>query len=286
MKAFPTEDWGAALEWLQNQREQHETPHTKPGYNDDTRHLSGTSPPNESGVTLLPGTELMDIFDSVESRRRFVIAAAGVLVVSGGLYLLVREYLPFLTSSNELRAFVAGYGVLAPLVFIGLQAAQVLLAPIPGQVTGFVSGYLFGGLLGTIYSLVGVTIGSSLAFWLSRRYGRPFVENVIHEDVMQRFDAFVDEAGLLSLFVMFLIPGLPDDILCFMGGLTDIELWKLITVMFVGRVPAYVLINVSGSSLADNNLSLAVVLLLVMLGFSVWGFLRRDRIMDRLKQLG
>ncbi|WP_245708203.1 TVP38/TMEM64 family protein [Halobacterium jilantaiense] len=210
------------------------------------------------------------------------MASVGVVVVFAGLYLLVRQHLPFLTNGDELRAFVAGYGVLAPLVFIGLQAAQVLIAPVPGQITAFVSGYLFGGVLGTIYSLIGVTIGSAIAFWLSRRYGRPFVESVIQDDIMKRFDAFVDKAGLPSLFALFLVPGLPDDILCFVSGLTDIPLWKLITVMFLGRAPAYVLVNVSGASLADNNLSLTVALLIVVLGFSAWGVLRRDEIMDAL----
>jgi uncharacterized membrane protein YdjX (TVP38/TMEM64 family) len=226
----------------------------------------------------------MDVFASSSSRRRFILASAGAVVVFAGLYLLVREYLPFLTNGDELRAFVAGYGVLAPLVFVGLQAVQVLLAPIPGQIMAFVSGYLFGGVLGTIYSLIGVTIGSSIAFWLSRRYGRPFVESVIQNDIMERFDAFVDTAGLPSLFALFLVPGLPDDILCFVSGLTDIKLWKLISVMFVGRAPAYVLVNVSGSSLADDNLSLTVALLLVVIGLSVWGVLRRDEIMDALSK--
>jgi len=65
----------------------------------------------------------------------------------------------------ELRAFVAGYGALSPLVFIGFQAAQLSIAPITGQITAFVSDYLFGGILRTIYDLIGVTIGSAIAFW-------------------------------------------------------------------------------------------------------------------------
>ena len=228
----------------------------------------------------------MSVFASARHRRTFVLVAGVALLGVAGLSLLVGQYLPFLTNGAELRAFVDGYGAFAPLVFVGLQAGQVLLAPIPGQLTGFVSGYLFGGFLGTVYSLVGVTIGSTIAFWLSRRYGRPFVERVLRAEVMDRFDAFVDQAGLLSLFVMFLLPGLPDDALCFVGGLTEIDLWKLVAIMMVGRLPGYVLVNVSGASLATGDLRLAVALVLVVVGFTVWGVVRREQIITAVQQLG
>jgi uncharacterized membrane protein YdjX (TVP38/TMEM64 family) len=150
-------------------------------------------------------------------------------------------------------------------------------------VTAFASGYLFGSVLGTVYSLVGVTIGSAVAFWLSRRYGRPFVANVVQDDLLARFDAFVDEAGTVSLFVIFLVPGLPDDILCFVGGLTDIDLPKLVAISFFGRLPAYLLVNLSGSGLARGDLRLTVVTLLILLVCSAWGFLKRDWLLTHLR---
>lgn len=226
----------------------------------------------------------MGIFRSAADRRRSIVAAVAVIVVFGGAYVLVREYVPFLTNGPELRAFVAGYGVLAPLVFIGIQATQVILAPIPGQVIAFAGGYLFGGFLGTVYSLIGVVIGSSIAFWASRRYGRPFVERVVRPDVLDRFDAFIAEAGLPGMFLVFLIPGLPDDVLCLMGGLTDLRLRSLVAVMIVGRTPAYVVVAFSGSSLADGDLTLSVGLLVALLGLSVVGYLRRERVLTAVKR--
>ncbi|OYR54124.1 TVP38/TMEM64 family protein [Halorubrum halodurans] len=228
----------------------------------------------------------MRVFRSPESRRRTLLVAVGLFVAFAGASVLVREYAPFLTDGAELRAFVAGYGPLAPLVFVAIQAAQVVVAPIPGQVIGFAGGYLFGALLGTVYSLVGVALGSSIAFWLSRRYGRPFVEAVVRTDAMDRFDAFVGEAGLPGLFLAFLIPGLPDDLLCFAGGLTDVRLRRLVAVMVVGRTPAYVVVTLSGSSLANGDLRASLVLLAVLVGSAVVGYRRRERILSALERLG
>jgi uncharacterized membrane protein YdjX (TVP38/TMEM64 family) len=225
----------------------------------------------------------MRVFESRTARRRFVAAAALVVVGVAGLWLFVREYLPILTDSAALRRFVDSWGVLGPLAFIAVQAIQVIVAPIPGQITAFASGYLFGSVLGTVYSIVGVTVGSAIAFWLSRRYGRPFVASVVRDDLLARFDGVVDDAGGVGLFVIFLVPGLPDDVLCFVGGLTDIDLWKLVAISFFGRLPAYVLVNVSGSGLANEDLGLTVVTLLLLLVGSVWGFLNRERLLAYLR---
>jgi uncharacterized membrane protein YdjX (TVP38/TMEM64 family) len=224
----------------------------------------------------------MAIFESRGARRSALLAAVAVAAAFVALVVLVRTYAPFLTGGAAFREFVAGFGVYAPLVFVALQILQVVLAPIPGQVTGFASGYLFGAFWGSVYSLLGIAIGSTLAFWLSRRYGRPFVEGVVDDDALARFDTVAARAGLPGLFVVFLVPGLPDDVVCFVGGLTDIDLHKLVAVAVVGRAPAFVLVNVSGAGFADGNLRVAVLALLVLVASTAWGYLNRDWLLGLL----
>src|SRR5206468_9226443 len=60
------------------------------------------------------------------------------------------------------------WGLLAPVVFIGLQGLQVVIAPIPGQLTAILGGYLFGQWAGLLYSTIGLTLGSVAAFGLGR----------------------------------------------------------------------------------------------------------------------
>lgn len=223
------------------------------------------------------------VFQSRADRWRFLLAFGAVVVGFAVLFWGVRTYFPFLLNGPALREFIRGYGAAGPLVFIAIQALQVVLAPIPGQVTGVASGYLFGALWGTVYSLIGLTIGSYVAFWLSRRWGRPFVERVIHADVMARFDGFVAGAGLPALFVIFLVPGPPDDAICFLAGLTDIELRKLVLVAIVGRTPAYLLVNVFGASLAAEAYLPAAILGLVLVGAALWGYLNRERLLAALQ---
>jgi uncharacterized membrane protein YdjX (TVP38/TMEM64 family) len=219
------------------------------------------------------------VFQSARSRRRFLVHLLVAAVLFVALLLVVRRYLSVLTSGAELRAFVRGFGVFAPLVLVGLQTAQVVIAPIPGQVLAVVAGYLFGPWWGTLYNMVGITLGSTIAFWLSRRYGRAYVERIVHEDALAWFDGLDDDHTRVALFLFFLVPGLPDDVLCFAGGLTKLPLWQLVVLAVVGRTPAFFLVNLVGNYLGTDRPEAAVVLGGALLAVTALAYLSRDRLL-------
>jgi uncharacterized membrane protein YdjX (TVP38/TMEM64 family) len=216
------------------------------------------------------------VFASSRSKRRFFLHLIALVLAVAVVAVLVHRHFGFLTDAQALREFVRGYGVLAPGVLVVLQAVQVVAAPIPGQVLAVVAGYLFGAWWGTLYNVIGITIGSTAAFWISRRYGRAYVESIVHEEALDRFDAVSDDYGRPALFSFFLVPGLPDDVLCFAGGLTDIPLWQLVVLAVVGRTPAFFLVNVVGDLLGTDQFPAAVVLAVVLVAISVVGYRYRD----------
>jgi uncharacterized membrane protein YdjX (TVP38/TMEM64 family) len=218
------------------------------------------------------------VFASTEDRRRFLLHLAVVAVVLAGTAILFRRHVALLTDAAALRAFIRGYGVWAPIVLIGLQTAQVVLAPIPGQILAVAAGYLFGAWWGTLYNMIGITLGSAIAFWLSRRFGRAYVERIVHEDALETFDSVDDGYARLTLFVFFLLPGLPDDVICFAGGLTRLPLWQLVALAAVGRAPAFFLANVVGDFLGTGRFAAAIVLALAVLALSGIGYLNRERL--------
>lgn len=227
----------------------------------------------------------MEVFSSRRDRWR---AAIGLLVVGlgfVGLYLALRAYVPFVFDVAELREWIDQFGALAPLVFVAIQAGQVVVAPIPGQVVALVSGYLFGSLAGTVYSLVGVLIGSAIAFLLAKRFGRSFVEDILHEDAVDRFDGFVDRVGVAGLIAFVLVPGLPDDVVCFVAGLTQWSLKTFMVVIAVGRLPAYVLTVYAGGQFASGQFLSALALVGVVIALSVLGFRNQERIQEFVRRL-
>ncbi len=137
----------------------------------------------------------------------------------------------------SIQAWLARFGPLAPLVSIGLNAAQVLLAPIPGQVVGLANGYLYGVWLGTLYSTLGLLVGTTLAMLLARHLGRPLVERLVARPRLERWDRMAARQGPWFFFLVFLIPGLPDDLVCFVIGLSGLPLPRMIVLAMLGRLP-------------------------------------------------
>lgn len=183
------------------------------------------------------------------------------------------------------REFVAGFGPLAPLAFVGLQALQVVVAPVPGGVLAGAGGYLFGGLGGTVLSMTGVVLGSLVVFGLTRTYGRAAVEGLLGGGGprFERFERFGETNGPLALFVFFLVPLFPDDLLCAVAGLWDVRLRTFLVLLVVGRTPSFVAVSYAGTSLQSGALAefglLVGVLAVACLGAFVW----RDRIEGRLR---
>lgn len=152
-------------------------------------------------------------------------------------------------------------GLAAPVVFVLLQATQVVLAPVPGQLLAGVGGYLFGGGLGTLYSILGTSIGSTVVFVTSRRYGRPFAAHVLAPETLNRVDGLVADYGSAGLFVAFLLPTFPDDALCLMAGLTELRYRRFMVLLLVGRTPTFLASAVAGTSLANGRLDRVLIVL-------------------------
>jgi len=227
----------------------------------------------------------MRLFSSRADRWRGILILLLVSVAFFGLYLATRRYASFIFDAAELRAWIAQFGIFAPLVFVLIQALQVVVAPIPGQVVALVAGYLFGPFWGTVYSLTGVLIGSAVAFSLAKRYGRSFVEDILHEDVVNRFDEFVERVGAPGLFAFVIIPGLPDDAICFLSGLTPLRLRTFIAVISVGRLPAYVITVYAGGELASGRFFEGIALVAVVIALSAIGYVKQEAIRDLVHRL-
>ncbi|ELZ79548.1 hypothetical protein C455_08187 [Haloferax larsenii JCM 13917] len=216
------------------------------------------------------------VFDSREDRNEAIVrlSALALALVVGTL--AIAEFVPSLTDPAWVRDAIAATGPFAPVVFIGIQTTQVILAPIPGQVLASVGGYLFGGVAGTVYSMTGVVLGSAVVFLVARRFGRPFVERVVAADVLSRFDDFAQRQGVVGLFVLFFLPTFPDDALCAIAGLSPIRLRTLLVLVAVGRLPTFALAAVAGEQAASANYATVAALVAAALVGSGLVYVYRD----------
>ena len=218
------------------------------------------------------------IFASKNSRKKALIALAIVIALLLTLSYLSAPLYSLFKNPDKIKNFILGFGIFAPLVLILLQVLQVLIAPIPGQITGFASGYIFGTVKGTFYTTVATVLGSLVVFVLARKLGRPFVEKVIDKATLKKFDYISGEKGTFALFLIYLLPALPDDAISFMAGLTQITIKKLVLIAFLGRLPGLLILNMVGSGVAGANAKFSVILFSALMVVSFLIYVNRERL--------
>jgi len=74
-----------------------------------------------------------------------------------------------------MQEYISGFGLAAPVIFMLIQIIQVIISPIPGNITTLAGGALFGFWEAFIISSIAITIGSTIAFLIAKVFGRRLV---------------------------------------------------------------------------------------------------------------
>jgi uncharacterized membrane protein YdjX (TVP38/TMEM64 family) len=133
---------------------------------------------------------------------------------------------------------VEGYGAWGPVIFFLAQAVQVILVPIPGAVFPPVGALAFGPWPALGLSLAGMALGSAAVFLVARRWGRPLAVRLVGAERIHRYENLMTARGGLLIWLVFLLPLLPDDALCALAGISGISFRRFMVIATVGRVPA------------------------------------------------
>ena len=226
--------------------------------------------------------------------QTFGLALALGILVAVTLLCVVLAYLGYLgpileplwnafKGRNEMRDYVEGCGRWAPAAFILLQAAQVVVAPIPGELTGAVGGFIFGGVPSLLYSTVGLTVGSFINFLAARLIGLPIVKLAVPEQVLDRFCFLTERRGTLISLALFTIPGFPKDILCYILGLSPMGFITFAVVCTLGRIPGTAMLSFSGAAVYSEDWLLVVTLAAAALALVAIFFTVRDKMESWLR---
>ncbi len=190
--------------------------------------------------------------DKPMSKKRKIIHTSIVVFVLTAI--LVLSYFIFkwtgiweyINSVDKIRGLILSLGFWGRLAFVFLQFLQVTFLPIPSAVSTLAGVLVFGPLQASLLSLSGIMLGSVLAFWLGRRFGRKLVSFMVGEETCHKWTNFLTNAKY-SFVVMMLLPIFPDDILCLVAGLTDMSWLFFVVTNLISRPLAIFLTCYLGS---------------------------------------
>lgn len=199
--------------------------------------------------------------NSLQTKWKWVLL---LFILAGIVFLIVHRYnsqlltqvtklYDVLYDRHQLKGLISSFGAYSPLAYILLQIIQVVIAPIPGGAIEFLGGYLFGVKAGFLYSMVGLMLGSWMAFSLARIFEKVAVEKFVSKQTRKKFDYLVEHEGVILSFVLFLIPGFPKDALCYILGLTPMHLGIFLIISTIGRIPGTLIACLQGGKAFDHQ---------------------------------
>lgn len=198
----------------------------------------------------------------------------------------VTMFYALFSDREQIKVWIDGFGGSAPAVFIAAQVLQVILAPVPGEASGFIGGYLFGVGNGFFFSTIGLTIGSCLNFFLGRFLGERYIRKWIPSGPLNRFEALLKRQGVFVIFILFIFPGFPKDYLCLFLGLTHISFRVFIFLAGVGRMPGTLMLSLQGAYVYQQMYDLFALILIVSLLITLFAYVFRNRVYQWTEKSG
>ena len=250
--------------------------------------MEDTAPLRTSTVTLppLPRTHgnAPDNATIATDRRSLLKKRAAVIVgllaltagLAGFCVLYGPELLAFVADAPRFRAWVDETGWISRIVFVLANMAQVVFAFLPGEPLELGAGYAFGFWEGTLWCLVASALGTAAVMALVRAFGIRIVGLFFSPDKITSMRWLRDSRRFeMLLFLCFLIPGTPKDLLTYVAGLGSSSIGRIVAITTVGRIPSIVSSTLAAGAFGDGNylgaaLVIALTAVLAAAGVGTW----------------
>ena len=191
-----------------------------------------------------------------------VIDTSGIFIISFVLCYIKfgPQVLDFISDTERFKGWLDSYGIHGKVIFIGIRAFQTVIKIIPAEPLEIGSGYAFGTWGGLFYCMLGTEIGSLFIITITKFFGTKAVNLFVSEEKINSLEFLQNKEKLsASLFIIYLIPGTPKDVVTYLIGITDYNIWKFLILTGIARIPSIITSTVCGTALGEKNYILSAV---------------------------
>ncbi len=202
-----------------------------------------------------------------------VILVVAAFITVWAFRLPIANLLSWFGNREAVVSSIQELGVWGPFVLVILLVLQVFLAFIPGQALMVACGYVYGFGTGFLISWFGLFAGGQAAFFLARRFGRPFAERWIAPEVLSKWDKTSRGQGMGFYILSLVLPVFPNDAMCYVAGLGKIQFRRFTLANSLGRGLACLVTSAAGAFGSQLSIQswvvIAIVIVLICLGWLV-----------------
>lgn len=182
---------------------------------------------------------------------------------------------------NKANDWLTDFGILRYPVLFFIQVMQVIVAIIPGEPVELLAGFVLGSIGGTILCIVGSAIGACVIYWGVHRFGKRFISFFTGKRFYSRMTFLKDPMRRdMFLFILFLIPGTPKDLLLYFSPLANISLSRLIFIISTARIPSILSSCYVGAHVSEGEFGHSVVVFVITGMVGLMGIILNDMILE------
>lgn len=230
---------------------------------------------------------LKDIYKDLKNKfseyKSYIVLGIILFFLICVAYEYYHKYFYIFKDPNKLKNIIMSYGQYSILVFFLLQVMQVVAFFIPGEIVQIAGGYIYGTFGGSVLSILGITTGSIIVYSISRFYGKPLITKIISKKDLKFFDKVLKTGSInFVVFLLYLIPGIPKDVLAYICGISSISFQDFIIYSTLGRLPGIIVSAYFGSKIYTGNKQILIIIGILMTLFFIVGVLKGEKIVTKI----
>lgn len=195
-----------------------------------------------------------------KNKRLLLISIVFVVFMAIVCALLYEPLMGFIKDPQSLKQQLNEYGIFGELIMIFIMALQVIFVFLPGEIIEVMAGFLYGPIEGMIVCLLGATIGSTIIYYFVKIFGLKFIDKFIGRSKLEEVCFLQNNEKLnMVLFIIFLIPGTPKDIITYFIPLTNMKLSTFLLITSVARIPSVITSTISGNAIGMEQYEISLL---------------------------
>lgn len=143
-----------------------------------------------------------------------------------------------ISNPDVLRAWFEGFGVYAILIYIVVQTAAIVFAPLGGSAFALAVWALFGPFNGSALIYVVTTPAYIINFLLAKRVGKPIIKRFVGEEGLRLINHFMKDLTARRLVFLKLFLGGYFDYIAYAAGFSNISATQFVLVNVLAGIPA------------------------------------------------
>ena len=224
----------------------------------------------------------MELFKKTWVKIVLIITA---LLVIGGITALV---LPFILSLSDeanrvaFEDFISSLGVWGILLLLVIQMLQIVIAVIPGEPIEIIAGVMYGTFGGLFLCLVGILISTIIIYYAVRRFGKSLINKLYKKEESLKYNFLLKADNVTYLvFLLFLIPGTPKDILIYLCPFTKIKPLTFLLISTFARMPSVISSTYAGANISKGNFSMSILIFVITGIIGILGILIHNKFIKK-----